>query len=161
MLGNALILGFAIFLVRFVAAEAAFQHAKRRALAVHFPVGLGLRVLFRLGGPLLMFVGFKMAQEAAIPFDWAMATLVALMGIGCVLAEPGEIVATPEGLVQKAVLGLRKRTIPWEGAAASAPRGLREVLVIGGDGTTITHSQYHVGQGEFLYELRQHQVHLQ
>lgn len=47
------------------------------------------------------------------------------------------------------------------GAAASHPRGLRQVLVVGGDGTTITHSQHHVGQSEFLQELEQHQVHVQ
>jgi hypothetical protein len=161
MLGNALIIGFALFLVRFIASEAVFQRAKRTALSVHFPVGIGLRILFRLGGPFLILVGYKMTQQAASHFDQATAVLVAAMGIGCLLGEPGEIVATPRGLVQKSLLGLWRRTIPWRAASASHPRGLREVLVIGSDGTIITHTQYHVGQGEFLHELEQHQVHLQ
>jgi hypothetical protein len=161
MLGNALIIGFALFLVRFVALEAVFQRAKRTASSVRFPVGIGLRILFRLGGPFLLLVGYKMLQQAANRFDQVTAILVAAMGIGCLLGEPGEIIATPRGLIQRSVFGLKSRTIPWDGAAASHPRGLRQVLVVGDNGTTIKHSQYHVGQSEFLHELEQHQVHLQ
>jgi hypothetical protein len=160
-LGNALIIGFALFLVRFIALEAVFQRAKRSGSSVHFPVGVGLRMLFRLGGPFLIFVGYKMSQQASSRFDQVTAVLVAAMGVGCLLGEPGEIVSTPGGLVQKSLLGLRKRTIGWQAAAASHPQGLREVLVIGNNGTTITHSQYHVGQSEFVHELKEHQVHLQ
>jgi len=161
MLGNALIIGFALFVVRFVALEAVFQRAKRTASSIRFPVGIGLRILFRLGGPFLILVGYKMMQQAANRFDQVTAVLVAAMGIGCLLGEPGEIIATPAGLIQRSFFGLKKRTIPWGGAAASHPRGLRQVLVVGDDGTTITHSQYHVGQSEFLNELEQHQVLLQ
>lgn len=161
MLGASLIIGFALFLVRFIALEATFQRAKRTGSQVRFPVGIGLRALFRLGGPFLLFVSYKMAEEASSRFDYVTAVLVAAMGLGCILAEPGEIIATPEGLIQNSFLGLRRRAVRWQGAAASHPRGLREVLVVGGDGTTITHSQYHVGQGEFLHELEQHRVHLQ
>jgi hypothetical protein len=161
MINNALVTGFALLLVRFIAAEAAFQRAKRVGSSTHFPVGFGLRLLFRIGGPFLIFVGYKMTEQASGLFDWTTAILVAAMGLGCILAEPGEIISTPTGLVQKSLLGLRMRTIPWNGAAASHPRGLREVLVVGGTGTTITHSQYHVGQGEFLLKLEQHQVYVQ
>jgi hypothetical protein len=57
--------------------------------------------------------------------------------------------------------GLRTRTIVWNGAAASHHCGLREVLVVGETGTTITHSQYHVSQNEFLLKLEQHHVYIQ
>ncbi len=69
--------------------------------------------------------------------------------------------ATREGLVQKSILGLRRRKIPWEGAVASHARGWTEVLVIGRDGTSITHSEYHVGQAEFLHQLEEHDVYIQ
>ena len=161
MLGASLIVGFALFLVRFIALEAVFQRAKRTPFAVRFPVGIGLRVLFRLGGPFLLFVGYKMAGQAASRFDYVTAVLVAAMGLACLLAEPGEIVAKSDGLVQTSLLGLKRRAVRWQGAAASHPRGLREVLVVGDDGTAITHTQYHVGQGEFMRELEQHRVHLQ
>ena len=160
MLGNALTIGFALFLVRFVALEAVFQNAAY-ASSVRFPVGIGLRILFRVGGPFLIFVGCKMLQQSHNRFDQVTAILVAAMGIGCLLGEPGEIVATPGALIQRSLLGLKRRTIPWGRAAASHPRGLRRVLVVGADGATITHSQYHVGQREFLHELQQHQVYVQ
>jgi hypothetical protein len=102
-----------------------------------------------------------MLQQAANRFDHVTAVLVAAMGVGCLLSEPGEIIATPGGLIQRSLLGLKSRMVPWDGAAASRLRGLRQILVIGDDGTAITHSQYHVGQSEFLHELEQHQVHLQ
>jgi hypothetical protein len=160
-LGNALIVGFSLFLIRFIAFEAVFQHSKRTGSLSYFPVGIGLRVTFRLGGPFLILVAYKMAQQSLSRFDQITAILVAAMGIGCLLGEPGEIVASPAGLIQKSLLGLNKRTIPWSGATASHPRALRQVLVVGGDGTTITHSQYHVGQAEFLRELKEHRIHLQ
>lgn len=161
MIGRALVIAFAIFLVRFIAAEAVFQRAKRTANGLRFPVGIGLRILFRLGGPFLIFVGYKMTQEASNNFDWIMALLVAVMGLGCLIGEPGEIEVTANAVVQKSLLGLKKRTIRWEGAAASYPAALRQVLVVGADGTNITHTQYHVGQSEFLYQLQQHKVYVQ
>jgi hypothetical protein len=161
MLGNALIIGFALLLVRFVALEALFQRARRTASSVRFPVGIGLRILFRLGGPFLIVVGYKMLQQAANRFDQVTAILVGAMGVGCLLGEPGEIIVTPGALIQASLLGLKRRTIPWDGAAASHQPGLRQVLVVGNNGTTITHSQHHVGQSEFLYELEQRKVHLQ
>jgi len=124
-------------------------------------VGIGLRILFRLGGPFLIFVGYKMTQQASDHFDWVVAVLVAVMGLGCILGEPGEIAVTPSALVQKSLLGMKKKMIRWEGAAASYPAALRQVLVVGADGTNITHSQHHVGQSEFLYQLLQHNVHVQ
>jgi hypothetical protein len=51
--------------------------------------------------------------------------------------------------------------VPWERAAARYTAGLREVLVIGENGTSITHSQCHVGQEQLLLELKPHQVFLQ
>ena len=153
-----MIVGFALFLVRFIALEAVFQRAKRTGSSTRFPVGIGLRILFRLGGPLLIFVGYKMTRGASSVFDQATAVLVAAMGIGCLIGEPGEIIVTPDGLVQTYLLGLKERTILWRGAAASNSRAVKEVLVIGGDGTTITHSRYHVGQLEFIDELERHKV---
>lgn len=161
MIGQSLVIAFALFLVRFIAEEAAFQRARRTAAGARFPVGIGLRILFRPGGPFLILVGYKMTQQASNNFDWVMAFLVALMGLGCILGEPGEIEATPNALIQRSLLGLKKRIIPWEGAAASYPVALRQVLVVGANGTNITHSQYHVGQSEFLYQLQRHKVYIQ
>lgn len=155
------VLAFALFLVRFVAAEASYQRAQRIGSGYRFPVGVGLRITYRLGGPFLIFVGFKMAQQASGRFDWSTSGLVALLGLGCLLAEPGEIVASSSGVTQKTLLGIRSKHISWEGAAARFVPDLREVLIIGHDGTAITHSQHHVGQSQLVFELEKHGVAVQ
>lgn len=152
------IIAFSLFLVRFIAAEAIFQHGKQTVSGYRFPVGMGLRILFRAGGPLMIFVGYKMLGQARNGFDQAMAVVVALGGIGCVLGEPGEILVTQDSLVQQSMLGLRKRSISWAGAVVSFVPQLREVSIIGSDGTSITHSKYHVGQQQLLHELERHGV---
>jgi hypothetical protein len=83
------------------------------------------------------------------------------MGFGCILEEPSEIVTCPEGIKQKKYLGLRTKLIPWERAAARYTQGLREVLVVGPNGISITHTQYHVGQQRFIFELQRRKVSLQ
>ncbi len=158
---DAIPIACAAFLFRFVASEAAYQRAQRTRTGLRFPVGLGLRITFRVGGPLLLFVGYKMTAQAGNAFDWVAASAVALMGAACLLSEPGQIFATPAGLVQKSVLGLVSRQIGWDGAAASWPSKSQEVLVVGKNGVTIKHTQYHVGQAEFVHELRRRHVYLQ
>ena len=161
MIGNALVIGFALFLVRFIATESRFQRARRTPTSVRFPVGLGLRLICRLGGPFLILVGYKMLERADNRFDQGSALLVAAIGMGCLVGEPGEIIVSEDELNQRSLLGLKRRTIRWGTAVARHTQALREVLVIGRDGTTITHSQYHVGQSDFLHELKRHQVQVQ
>ena len=161
VLNDFFVLAFAVFLVRFVAVEASYQRAKRTASGVRYPVGIGLRIGLRAGGPFLIFVAYKTSQEAATVFDWVVVAAVAFLGFAAIFSEPGEIVTKPGGLSQKTWLGLRSRNIPWEGAAARHVPGLRELLIIGNDGTAITHSQYHVGQEQLLTEIERHGVFLQ
>jgi len=160
-LWQALPIACALLLVRVLAAEAVHQRAVRTKAGLRFPIGLGLRVTFRLGGPFLLFVAYKMSQEAKSSIDYAAALAVAVLGCGCVFGEPGPITVSQHGVVQASMLGMLRRRIAWQGATASAPTGSREVLVIGSDGSTITHSQYHVGQDEFISELERHDLYIQ
>ncbi|MBY0504859.1 MAG: hypothetical protein K2X03_13180 [Bryobacteraceae bacterium] len=155
-MATSLVIAFSLFLLRFIAAEAVFQRGKQTVDGYRFPVGIGLRLLFRAGGPFMMFVGCKMLEQARNCFDESMAALVALIGIVCVVGEPGEIIVTKDGLIQQSIFGLRKTSIAWTGAVVSFIPQLREVLIIGSDGTPITHSKYHVGQQQFLYQLERH-----
>ncbi len=161
LLVDVLPLASAMFLVRFVAAEASHQRGQRTPRGVRFPAGLGLRFAFRLGGPFLLFVAYKMLAQAQSSFDCGVSIVVAMIGLGCLLGEPGPITTTSAGIVQTTLLGLRRRRIAWSGAEARYVPALREVLVIGGDGTSITHSQHHAGQAEFVHELKRHGVHVQ
>jgi len=160
-IGRGFIVVFAVLLVRFIAMEAVFQRARRSGAGLRFPVGFVLRLVCRLGGPCLLFAGYQVALGAVSGFDWLVVALSWVMALGCVFAEPGEIETAPDALIQTSLVGLRKRRIPCEGAAARYVAGLREVLVVGSDGTAITHSQYHVGQSEFLNQLRLHKVFVQ
>ncbi len=158
LLGDSLLLAAVLFLVRFIAVEASYQRAKRTHSGFRYPVGVGLRVLFRVGGPLLIFVGYKMSEISVTKFDWVAAVAVALLGLGCIFGEPGEIETSPSGITLKRFIGIERRSIPWEGAAARHVVSLREVLIIGRDGAAITHSQYHVGQEQLVRELERHGV---
>jgi hypothetical protein len=150
-----------LLMVRFVAWEAIYQNAKWNKSGLHFPVGIVLRIMLRFGGPFLVFVAYKVLKEGITIFSTIIAIAIALMGLGCILGEPGEIVTCPEGIKQKKYLGLRTKLIPWERAAARYTQGLNEVLVVGRDGASMTHTQYHVGQQRFISELQRHKVFLQ
>jgi hypothetical protein len=125
---------------------------------MRFPIGIGLRVGLRLGGPFILFLAYKMAEVATNTFDMVAAGLICAMGVASVVGEPGEIQTTPSGLVQRSMLGLVVRKVAWDGAGALAPSGGQEVLVVGRDGKTITHSQHHVGRLEFIIQLERHGV---
>ena len=108
MFENSLAIAAALFLVRFVAVEASYQVAKRTAAGFRYPVGIGMRIAFRVGGPLMMFAGYKVASQASTGIDWFLASVGALIGLGCILGEPGEIASSQTGLKQKKFLGLRR-----------------------------------------------------
>jgi hypothetical protein len=161
MFENSLAIAAALFLARFVAVEASYQAAKRTEAGFRYPVGIGMRIAFRVGGPLLMFAGYKIAGQASTRIDWFLAAAVALMGLGCILGEPGEIATSQTGLIQRTYLGLKRRRVAWAGAAARYVPEQRQVFVIGEDGTAITHSQYHVGQQQLIRQLEKHGVFVQ
>ena len=69
---------------------------------------------------------------------------------------PREIIVSPEGIIQRGRFWFRPCKIAWEGVAVSHSPARNTVMVIGNDGTTITHCEYHVAQMEFIAELRRH-----
>ena len=154
--GSSIVIVFSLLVGRFIAAEASYQWAKRTRSGLRYPVGVGLRVLLRAGGPMMIFAGYKVSEHAVTAFSWLLVVFCVFLGVGSVLGEPGEISTTSEGIAQKTCLGYRTKKIPWKGLAAQHDSVLREVLVIGHDGTSITHSQHHVGVEQLLRELRKH-----
>jgi len=101
-----------------------------------------------------------MAGASEDLFTKVSAAVIALLGVGCILFEPREIFLDSKGITQSSLLTARRR-ITWKMAAASYQPRLQEVLVVGSDGCTITHSRYHLGQQEFLCELEEHGVFVQ
>lgn len=151
-------------MVRFMAMEASYQRAKWTKSGLRFPVGIFLRVMLRVGGPFALFLAYKILEEDITKFGIFAAIAIAFIGIAGTLAEPGEIATGPEGITQKRFWGLQTKLIPWNLAAASCVRGsegIHEILVVGRNGLSITHSQYHVGQERFLIELQRRKVFIQ
>jgi len=109
----------------------------------------------------LLYVTYRVALEASETGEWWMPLISGILAVGTLMFRPSDIKVGPQGVEEISLLGLRRRTVSWKGASASFIPGLREVLLIGSDGTTIRHSQYHVGQSEFLSELKSHKVFLQ
>jgi hypothetical protein len=79
---------------------------------------------------------------------------IGAFGLCIFFSGPREIKISQAGVTQKSYFGFRVTRIPWEGMAASHLPEIQELLVVGRDGTTITHTQYHVAQNEFANELR-------
>jgi hypothetical protein len=151
----------ALLLVRFVATEAVYQRAKWKGASLSFPAGLGLRIIVGLGIPFFLYATYETAMLARQNGEWWLPGLFAVFALGLVSYMPPEIRVNKMGIAAITLFGLRKRSLGWEGASAGYSAGRHEVLVIGADGTCITHSQYHVGQAQFLGELERHHVPIQ
>jgi len=151
----------AILLVRWVASEAQYQRARRIGKTFYFPPGSGLRLVLGLGGAFLLYVTNRLAVDARSTGEWWLPIMAGILALGTVIFTPSEIIVDERGVREYGLLGLRRRIIPWDGASASFVPGLREVWIIGSDGTAIKHSPYHVGQAEFLFQLKRHEVFVQ
>lgn len=114
-----------------------------------------------LGGPFMLYVAYRSALDARATGEWWLPIIAGTLALGTVLFKPSEIIIDEQGVRESGFLGLRRKTVQWNGASASFVPGLREVLVIGSDGTAIKHSTYHVGQSEFLLQLERHEVFVQ
>lgn len=150
-----------LLLIRAVSAEALYQRAKRIRDGYRCPAGLFLRILFRLGAPGFLWVLFVEAVPPRDTYEWWLQWVGVALAVTIPFLEPREIRTGPTGVTQRGPLGFGTRRVAWEGAAASYTRELHEVMLVGTNGATITHTRYHVGQDEFIDELRRRRVHIQ
>jgi hypothetical protein len=150
-----------LLMLRFVVMEAVYRHTKWTESGIRFPIGIVLRIMLRLGGPFLLFIAYKTIEEGMTKAGLIVSIAIAFLGVACVLGEPGEITIDAIGIKQKEHFGLRITLVPWEHAAARYVPGIGEVLVVGKNGSSITHTKYHVDRHRFICELQQHKVFLQ
>lgn len=148
----------AMLMVRLVMHEAQFQRAKKRADELRFPAGAVLRLVLGLGLPMFLYLTYEMVLIAQRTGEWWLPAMSGLLSLGTVLFLPSEIRIREDGIQESRLLGIYKKLILWEGAAVSYIPELREVLIVSKDGSTITHTQYHVGQDEFVYLLRKRKL---
>jgi|WetSurMetagenome_2_1015567.scaffolds.fasta_scaffold116848_2 hypothetical protein len=158
MYDSAFTVFISLLMVHFVGMEAVYQRAKWTGSGLRYPVGIALRATLRVGGPLIIYASYKILQEGTTRLGMVITVLIGCLGIACILGEPGEITTSLDGIKCRKYFGLQKKFIPWGSVVASYLPAIREVLVIGKNGVHFAHTQYHVGQDEFVRELRRHGV---
>ncbi len=141
-----------------LATEAQYQRAKRTGNVLRFPPGIGSRLLFGLGLPFLLYASYELVLIAERTREWWLPVITLTGVVGLAVAVPSEIQITKAGIEEIRLWGLRQKRVPWDGAAANYMRVSRKVLVVGANGTEITHTRYHVGQDQFIFELKQRGV---
>jgi hypothetical protein len=142
-------------MLRMVIAEASYQRAKRTKESIRFPPSIPIRLAVRIGIPFLLYAFLKAQDEPGPMFTRIVFWVCSIAAVAAFFfAEPPEIRIDRSGITQAGFLGLRKRQLAWEGLAVSYIPQLQQITLIGNDGATITHTQYHVGQSELVHELR-------
>ena len=150
----------ALLLIRFVNSEAQYQRARRVGSELRFPAGVAMRMILGLGVPLCLYGTYATVLIARQTREWWLPVICLTFALLALVGDLGEIRVKQDGVELHRLLGIRQKRIRWEGASASFSHELREVVLVGSDGTCITHSQYHVGQEQFVFELRRHGVHV-
>src|SRR4051812_49203418 len=107
-----------MLLVRLAASEAQYQRAKRVGEIFRFPPGIGFRLIWGLGSPFLVYVTYRLWLESWQTGEWWFPVLSGLWALGTLLFRPPDIEVRPDGVYELRFLGLRKKRILWQGAAA-------------------------------------------
>lgn len=144
--------------ISLLAVEAQYQRAKRTGDALRFPPGIGSRLLFGAGLPFMLYATYELVLVAERTSEWWLPAIALGGAVGLAVAVPSEIQIRKTGVEEVRLWGLRRKRVPWDGAAANCMRVSRNVLVVGANGTEITHTRYHVGQDQFIFELKRHGV---
>lgn len=106
----------------------------------------------------MLYASYELVLVAARTSEWWWPAITLAGAVGLVVAAPSEIQIRKAGLEEIRLWGLRQKRVPWDGAAANYMRASRKVLVVGANGTEITHTRYHVGQDQFIFELKRRGV---
>lgn len=141
----------AIFAVRFVGGEAAFEHASRRGDLLVFRPVLGLRLLF---GSAIILIPLAMLEAAPEPHDVLWSSLLVAMMIGAYAVMPGTILIDQTSIRETRWFGLRRTTILWSEVSSAGPDIDSAVMVRAKDGRGIQHSKYHADRAGFIQALR-------
>lgn len=145
----------ALIAVHFAMREAAFERASFRKAEIRFPPVFSLRAMFWVGIPMFLFAGFKVSGGVRSSFDWVYAVICVSLALLAFFSVPGTIVLNEQGISIKRFLGLRVRWLNWENVASAVHSSAqKEIVVYAKDGTSISHTRFHVDASRFEAELR-------
>ena len=99
-----------IFAIRFIAGEAAFEHASRRGNVLVFRPVLGLRLMFGVGITLVLFL---IAKEGISKNELIWKILLLGFAVWWFIAWPGTILVDQNSIRETRWFGLRRVEIPW------------------------------------------------
>ncbi len=140
----------AIFAVRFVGGEAAFEHASRRGDVLVFRPVLGLRLLM---GFAIVVIFLAILEAAPEPHEALYDGLLLSMMIGTYAAIPGTILVDQTSIRETRLFGLRRTKILWSEVSSVGPDVDNGVMVRAKDGRGIQHSRYHADRAGFIQAL--------
>jgi len=142
-----------IFAIRFIAGEAAFEHASRRGNVLVFRPVLGLRLMFGVGITLVLFL---IAKEGISKNELIWKILLLGFAVWWFIAWPGTILVDQNSIRETRWFGLRRVEIPWTDVVFAGGDFENSSTVRSKDDRTIRHTQYHADQAGFIVALKQY-----
>ena len=145
----------AILLVRWIAVEASGERAVRTKDEVLFRPPFGLRLLFGIALPGLIYATGAVALSRDSQKDWWLSAMFMGFAILIAFVWPADIGVSKSVIYERKWLGLWKKTIRWEDVdyVAADPTD-NSVEVVSKGGSKIRHTKYHVDRRRFLEELK-------
>lgn len=145
----------ALIAVHFVMREAIFERARIRKGQICFPPVFGLRATFWLGTPMFLFAAYKVSNEAGSSFDWVYPLIFVGLALLAFFSNPGTITLNAEEISIKRFLGLRVKRLDWQSVSSAVhSTAQKEIVLYAKDGTSITHTRFHVDPSRFEAELQ-------
>lgn len=145
----------AILLVRWLGFEAVTERATRRGDALVFRAPLGLRLLFGVSLPGMVYAAGAVALSENGRADWWLSAMFLFFASLIAFVWPPDISVSNEGISERKWLGLRKRIIHWnEVEYATANPSDDSLEVVSKSGFTIKHTKYHAGRADFAKEVK-------
>jgi hypothetical protein len=145
----------AILLVRWIAFEAFAERAVRRGEEVLFRPPLGLRLLFGIAMPGLIYAAGAVALTRSSQHNWWLSGMFVGFAVLIAFEWPGDIGVSKSAIYEQKWLRLWKRAVRWEDVDyATADPTDNSVEVVSKYGFKIRHTKYHVGRSDFLAEIK-------
>jgi hypothetical protein len=147
-----LVAGIAVY---WIAIEAQAERARRNGELTLYRAPLGLRVLFGLTLPAMVYGAGAVALSQNFRQDWWVSALLLGIAIFCASQWPSDLGVSDAGIYEQKWFGLRKRSFRWEEiASAMVSPSDDSVSVVSKSGVTIKHSRYHVDRAGFILQVK-------
>lgn len=141
--------------VHWIGIEARAERAKRKGEVTLYRAPLGLRLLFGLALPAMVYGAGEVALSDNFKHEWWVSTLLFAMAIFCALQWPPNLGVSDAGIYEENWLGLRRKSFRWEEIASAMESPSDDsVSVVSNSGATIKHTKYQVDRAGFIIQVK-------